>query len=347
MKAEESILGPEPYFKEVPTDIEIVKTLNWYNYFYSTEDAKKWTIQWLKSQKKTIDNISKVSHDKFPLWVGMTCRQLIRGSIFPDSWVEKLNNKIKELSNTIHTEVKDKLSAHITDKGDEKRDNFIAYIEDLLDQFYLNNYKFFDHGLLYWIKQHHLSKRTVLEASVRYLELKEELDGNSTETEGYSRLTVKQYQDYKKFVNSILETIITYCQDKTIAQTPRKPRKKKEKSPIQLTKKVKYLSEYNKIKSVDPTAIIGAQQVWFYNTKYKVLTKLESNGKLSIKGTTVIGFDEKSSECKRLRKPDEVISKVLNGGKIILRKIFKELSTKEVTPKGRLNSDTIILRVIK
>lgn len=347
MKAEESILGPEPYFKATPTDIEMIKTLNWYNYFYGTEDSKKWVIQWLKSKKVIIDDIAKVPHEKFPLWLGVICRQLSRGSTLSSEWVEKLNKKVADLELLSHI---NKTVPIIIEKFDEKRDNLSTHIETLLDQFYNNGYKLFDHKLLEWIKENNFSKKTTLEVSIKYLELKEELDLYDSKSEGYSRLTEKQYTDYKKFVKSILEAIISYCEDKTIAsqpRKPRKPRKKKEKSPIQLTKNVKYLTEYDKIKSIDPTVIIGAQSVWFYNTKYKVLTKLESDGKLSIKGTTIIGFNEKTSEAKRIRKPTEVLQKVLSGGKIILRKLFSELRTKNVTPKGRLNADTIILRVIK
>jgi len=101
--------------------------------------------------------------------------------------------------------------------------------------------------------------------------------------------------------------------------------------------------------SVNPTDIIGADQLWTYNTKLKKLTKYNSLGPsgLQVKGTSIIGFDVETSSCKRLRKPDETLQKVLGAGKIALRKILEEVKTVASKPNGRINSDTILLRVIK
>jgi hypothetical protein len=130
----------------------------------------------------------------------------------------------------------------------------------------------------------------------------------------------------------------------------RKKRKTKEKPAALLVTKVNYMPEFEelKLKSVLPEKIIGALQVWTYNTKTKLLGVYNaSNAKgLSIKGTTIQNFEENTSTGKRLRKPDQPIKDVLEGGKIKLRKILSELKTKESLLTGRLNSDTIILRVL-
>ena len=54
-----------------------------------------------------------------------------------------------------------------------------------------------------------------------------------------------------------------------------------------------------------------------------------------------------SSITKKLRKPREVLPQVLNEGKVGLRGIMKELTTTEMKANGRINADTILLRVLK
>ena len=53
------------------------------------------------------------------------------------------------------------------------------------------------------------------------------------------------------------------------------------------------------------------------------------------------------SEVKSIRKPNDVLPRVLSGGKRILNKILHEVTSKGYEPNGRINGDTILLRVIK
>jgi hypothetical protein len=53
------------------------------------------------------------------------------------------------------------------------------------------------------------------------------------------------------------------------------------------------------------------------------------------------------SETKTLRKPAEQTQSVLAAGKVQLRKFMEALTTKSQTPNGVVNSDCILLRVIK
>ena len=101
--------------------------------------------------------------------------------------------------------------------------------------------------------------------------------------------------------------------------------------------------------SVNPAEIVGCQQLWTYNTKYKKLTRYDALGPngIQVKGTTLIGYDVDKSLTKSLRKPDVTIQLLLSAGKVSLRKILEDLKTNETKPNGRINSDTVILRVIK
>ena len=68
---------------------------------------------------------------------------------------------------------------------------------------------------------------------------------------------------------------------------------------------------------------------------------------LSVKGSTLVGYDEKTSQIKTLRKPDEQLKKLQEGGKIVLRKFMDEIKCKPKTATGRINNETVLVRIIK
>ena len=113
-----------------------------------------------------------------------------------------------------------------------------------------------------------------------------------------------------------------------------------------MVSKVKYAKEFIdlNLKSIQPTTMVGANEIWTYNTKYRKLAvyKSESGSKLSVKGTTILGFDITESQQVMLRKPEEFFKDMKLGKKILGTKL-KDVTTRPVTPNGRLNEETIIL----
>jgi hypothetical protein len=102
--------------------------------------------------------------------------------------------------------------------------------------------------------------------------------------------------------------------------------------------------------SVNPTDIIGASELWVYNTKTRKIGKYVaavSSGVLGIKGSTILGFDEKLSVAKTLRKPQEQMKAFMGAGKIQLRKFMDGIRATEIALTGRLNSDTVILKSVR
>jgi hypothetical protein len=102
------------------------------------------------------------------------------------------------------------------------------------------------------------------------------------------------------------------------------------------------------LKSVPATQIVGATQLWVYNVKYKslgVYVCTNPHG-FSVKGCTILNYDVNESISKTLRKPEDVIPSVLELGKVALRKVLPSLRTREKKLTGRINKDTILLRVL-
>ena len=66
---------------------------------------------------------------------------------------------------------------------------------------------------------------------------------------------------------------------------------------------------------------------------------------MTVKGTTIVGFDNVQSGTKTLRKPAEQLKELLGGGKPAARKFFKDIKTLQTIPSGRVSETVIILKV--
>jgi hypothetical protein len=101
--------------------------------------------------------------------------------------------------------------------------------------------------------------------------------------------------------------------------------------------------------SVKSTDIIGALQLWVYNTKNRKLGvyNAEDAGGFSVKGSTITNFSESKSIQKTLRKPEAMLPDVLKGGKVFLRNVMDGIRAVESKLNGRLNKDVILLKVVK
>jgi hypothetical protein len=65
---------------------------------------------------------------------------------------------------------------------------------------------------------------------------------------------------------------------------------------------------------------------------------------MTVKGSTIIGYDETTSVQKTLRKPEETLKEFKSAGKIKLRKFLEDINTTSVMLNGRLNNDIVILK---
>jgi hypothetical protein len=134
------------------------------------------------------------------------------------------------------------------------------------------------------------------------------------------------------------------------ASKQRKPRKKKPISFDKMVSKIKYKVKDDslKLQSVDPVKIVGAIQLWIYNTKTRKLGvyNAEDESGLKMKGTTIKNYVENTSVSKTLRKPDVTLPIVTDGSKIALRKVMEGIRAKPSKLNGRINKDTLLLRVV-
>jgi hypothetical protein len=164
--------------------------------------------------------------------------------------------------------------------------------------------------------------------------------------EGYSHLTKKDAQAYL----SALETLTGACMlviDSSKAT--RKPRAKKAPSKEKIVAGLKYkqVDDKYQIASVNPLDLLQSTEIWVFNTKTRKLGKYvaaEDASIMTVKGSTIIGYDEVKSLQKTLRKPEETLKEFKAAGKIKLRKFLEEINTTETVLSGRISADVVILK---
>ena len=179
-------------------------------------------------------------------------------------------------------------------------------------------------------------------------ELEELASGNADEQlrEGYSHRTKKQVKNMIVFYQEIMSACDMLAQE---AKVNRKPRKTKVVSKDKIVAKLKFLktNEPLKLVSINPTDIIGASELWIFNTKTRKLGKYVANefNTLNVKGTTITNFNEFTSIQKTVRKPEEKLKEFKAAGKVQLRKFLDDINATDTKLNGRINEETILLRV--
>jgi hypothetical protein len=164
--------------------------------------------------------------------------------------------------------------------------------------------------------------------------------------EGYSHLSKANLKKITLFYSEVLSACDMLAQE---AKINKKPRAKKPTDKSKVVAKMKYLKQDDKLKlvSVNPEDIIGAGELWIFNTKTRKIGKYVAAEyqELSVKGTSIIGFDLNKSVQKTLRKPEEQLKEFKAAGKVQLRKFLDDIKAVDIKLNGRINEDTILLKV--
>lgn len=347
--------------------------------YYNTEDSgssKQYVINWMG--RAGYDNTTIRLYKKTKDWrtstsVGGIAANLIKGmpTTYPgfnnnrntETWLRtQIEQIIKDGTHDIDAEeAKESKSEtvptlNIQERISEHAGTMCDEIEEAIDNFIINPDKFNPNDVKI---ANLLRSKGAKGPQARYIKGFYDLNYNNVRMvvngeadaelkEGYRRYSKKNIKKLFEFY----ENIRTAC-DQIVAEAKvlKKPRKKKFKSAEDLTKKVKFKLSDDKlgITSVPVAQIVGAQGVAVYNTKTRKIGYYTSNGiaGLHIKGASIIDYSVKSQQ-KTLRKPPEQIKefKEQNTQKRF-ETWFKNIKTTEVALNGRLNEDTIILKVYK
>ena len=289
--------------------------------------------------------MNKQIYDLLTCADGVTRAVPVINGVKIDPSLEIVAQKEKE---EVDAEKKPRAKISIQDRLQGKVEDYISVIEGQVDDFINSEYKMkyepYNHLLDIGCKAAHARKMRPF-----YVDCFNELvdvynKDDEYYVEAWSHLKPKYHKLMMDFYGTIVDDLDRIIKNST---AQRKPRKKKTLSATRLINKLKYQQEFTDLKlvSVNPEKIIGAKELWVYNTRYKtfgVYHAVNSVRGLSVKGCTIQHFDEDTSIQKTARKPQEALE-VLN--KRSLKKQLNHMKTKEQTMTGRINAQTILLGV--
>jgi hypothetical protein len=347
------VSGAEPTFvaDHELTKLELIVAMNWYNANRDSKDAKKYLLTFMKdvTDKKTLKGFDSLA-DVECRTAGILARMQERGAKLSPSDRETFECVIMGLTNAAEqTDVADVTTAvkkpNVQDFMRAKANSAIGILEEMLDNVDPDAID----KALEGINGPHQAKWILGWVEKKEAEFNEVLTTKDEQIkEGYSNYSKKEIKTTLELLSRVGATL---GNRNAVAKQSRKPRAKKLKSADQVVSAVKFLKNDAELKiaSVNPAEIIGAQQLWVFNTKYRklgVFIASDPQG-LTVKGTTVKNFDESKSFCKTVRKPDSKLPELVKAGKVALRTFMDDIKAKAATLKGRLNDEILLVKVVK
>ena len=212
-----------------------------------------------------------------------------------------------DVSDKTDVEKKSRPKISIQDRLQGKVEDYISAIEGQVDDFIDSDYKIkydaYNHLLEIGCKAAHARKMRPF-----YVDCFNELvdvynKDDEYYVEAWSHLKPKYHKLMMDFYGIIVDDLDRIIKNST---AQRKPRKKKTLSAARLIKNLKYQQEFSKLKlvSVNPEKIIGATELWVFNTRYNrlgVYRAVNSVRGFSVKGCTIEHYDENESVQKTAR----------------------------------------------
>ena len=348
--------------------------MKYYRMEASGKELKVKVIDWMGKNgydKTTIQSFKKTKDNRCSLTVGSIAACLLKGmqSTRPDfnngrdtaTWLgAEIAKIIDEGKNDIDEDavvVDDKPAVYTPSIQERTRDAALLMTEEIEDAYesYQADPENFDPKAFKMLNL--LKGKGAKAAHARIIrdfyagdlaELNELASGQGDEQlkEGYKHRTRKQIKNFIAFLQEIESACNMLMQE---AKVNKKPRKTKAVSKDKLVAKLKFkkTDEPLKLVSVNPADIIGAQELWVFNSKTRKLGKYvaEEFKELGVKGTTITGFSEMKSVQKTLRKPVEQLAAFKAAGKVVLRKFLEDINAVDTKMNGRLNEETLLLKV--
>lgn len=344
--------GKEPIVTEENYNMLLNRALYWYSEHADDKKLRKYAIEHYAKLGKKAEVIAINKASDFEIrQLAILCRLSDREQFVSDKHKQFMQNIITELISTYKTvkqpkEVEKSTSVvSIQERIEENARKHAAEIDGAIDEFIKQKSTKFStkNYLLANAVSSPVAKRIAQFYGKQLAELREALRGTDEQlVEGYSQFNRRELKKFADFIESIINDCLQQVQT---AKASRSPRKRKAVNPVKVVSKMKYMREFDelKLKSCNPVDILSATELWVYNTKYrKIQVYKAEHGTLSVKGTTIIGFNVSESKSLTLRKPEEFF-KGLSFGKRALNFAIKSITTKPTAPNGRINEECILI----
>lgn len=248
-------------------------------------------------------------------------------------YVPSIQERIRDASNNIIAAIEEQVDAYIDDPNKFKGFDAVKFFRsNKVNQAHCRHIRSFYEPML--AEYQHLQ----LPASEQHPDMRE----------GYAHLDKRAIKRGVELFQGIVSACDLITQE---SKATRKTRTPKPKSADKLVAKMKYCVSDSKyaVASINPADIIGATELWVFNTKTRKIGKYvaEQHQTLQVKGTTLQFFDTNKSVAKTLRKPEQQLPEFNKSGKVQLRKFLDNIKGVETKMNGRFNDQTVILKAVK
>jgi hypothetical protein len=344
--------------------ITLMRLNNWYSTEKTRSDSYKYYQQYVKKNRPTdVKYFAEVEERDVHITYGWMARMLLQGAIVSTDHQKAFDKNLTGLIDlgkarllTKETTVKVAVATttvkrtSIQDAMKEKASEYVGELEGFIDEFVTEDKEF---NLYNHLKGNQIPAPYVITvkswAESKLTEFEEVVDSKDSQiVEGYSNFNKRKLKSMVKMFESFIADCDKYGQFK---KANRKPRAVREKPAVAQVKSLKYKlkDEELGLTSARGIDLVGAEQVWLFNTKTRKLAVYtsESTKGMTVKGTTLQNWSPEKSKQKTLRKPEEQIKDLMASGKVKLRTFLDSIKSKEQAVKGRINIDTIILKITR
>lgn len=365
-------IGDEPQYPEVAEqrswdkseyNVKLMRTLNWYAHTQDKKKSAEWLAAFLERNPKRAKLAAKIRRGD--VWPGATVGFALRagrvGLELRFGTLRKLLGMLKEAEahETVSTVVaeepkEEKKTFNIQERLAEKAGECAGEIDGRFDDFittqdFKGEPKAVELLTQFNIQPAHVKTITAL-AEKRLAEYNEVLTTKDSQLlEAYKHYGKRQLNAVIKWWTQVIADCNSYG---IIKKAAKAPRKKKAVTPEKVVSKLKFMKEFAelKLKSIDPTQILSATELWVYNTKNRKLGIYivdQYAGALSVKNSSIVGFDAAASVQKTMRKPKDQLKDWASNGKPAAKKWFKGVRATETKLNGRISADMILLKAYK
>jgi len=373
---DEKYTGGEPVWDHARalkfTDEEFDSNLRaswaYYNYFFTLKDMKKYVIAWaqehMKLTKEQLSTYIAANAELTPMTVSGMIRAVGKGMPLKPKHKAYIVKTIKDIIANAGTTAESSVTLKavkpvkspsavvltIQDRLAKKTSEVIGEIEGEVDNVFMNKkstFVLYDFLTAKSVPQAQIGKiRTVFQKQIDELTIA--FSGKDEYlAEAYSHLGKADIKRIGDFYVKLLADLDSYT---SVKRATKKARVKKPVAASKVVAKLKYMKENKELKlvSISPVDIIGATELWTYDTKYRKLYRYVADahiGTLGVKGTSILGYDENKSVGKTLRKPDEQLKALMKIGKVQLRTYLTNIKAVEVKANGRISDRHLLLKV--
>lgn len=375
-EADSKYVGDEPQYPDVETqrewsnseyNVKLIRSLNWYAHTQDKKKSAEWLAAFLERNPRRAKMAASIRRGD--VWPGSTAGFILRaGRVGLELRFSTLRSILKMLNNAAtdtdvsnlkpqkEEEVKEEKAKGptIQDRLAEKTSECIGEIVGRFDDFVFTQEFKGEPKAIELLTQFNVQPghvKTVLATAEKHIAEFEEVAStkDSQLLEGYKRFGKRQLTAMVKWWQAVITDCNSYG---VIKKAAKAPRKKKPVSPEKQVSKLIFMKEFAelKLKSVEPTQILTASELWVYNTKTRKLGLYVADQyakTLAVKGTSIIGFDATNSTQKTLRKPANQLKDWAANGKPAAKKWFKGVKSTEIKLTGRINADIILLKAHK